>query len=93
MNRSSPTKLIASCCGLSAFSVATIAGLGADNAADVILSRAVTCMVVCYLLGIVIGRVAERAIEESLESYRARRPIGGAARAESGASPDASAPG
>lgn len=90
MNRSSPTKLIASCCGLSAFSVATIAGLGVDNAADVILSRAVGCMVVCYLLGIVIGRVAERAVEESLAAYRARRPIGEAPRAEG--APESGAP-
>lgn len=71
MNPGTPTRVIASCMGLSAFAVATIAGLAADNPADSILVRAVVSMFVCHGVGLVIGVIGERSVSEGVTKYRA----------------------
>ena len=60
-------KLVAGCCGLAAFAIAIIAGLAADNAVDTIASRALLSLVICFVMGGVIGMVAESAIREATE--------------------------
>lgn len=69
------SKVIAASCGLSAFSIALVAGIAVDNPAEVILGRALVCMVGVQLLGFVIGAVAERTVREAVEQYRASRPV------------------
>lgn len=73
-----PTKVISSSMALSAFAVAIIAGLAADNAADVILARALTSMAGGAMLGLGIGAVAERAAREAILAYEARNPMNAA---------------
>ncbi len=69
------SRVIAASCGLSGFAVALIAGLAADNPAEVILGRALVCMLAVQLLGIVIGAVCERTVREAVEKYRGSRPV------------------
>jgi len=78
-----PTKVIAASLGLSAFAVAVIAGLAADNPAGTILARALVCMAVCHALGWGIGAAAERAAQEAVRAYEAS---GGGAGTVGGAS-------
>lgn len=61
--------------GLSAFAVAIVAGLSADNAADHILVRAIGSMIACSLLGLGVGAVAERAATEAIEEYERKNPV------------------
>jgi hypothetical protein len=64
-----PTKVIASSMGLSAFAIATIAGLAADNPAENVLTRAIVSMFVCHVIGIALGMIGERAVREGVEKY------------------------
>ena len=68
-----PTKMIAAICGLSGF--ALIAGLAVDNPAEVVLSRAILCMVVLHILGWILGSIGERTVVESLNQYKKANPI------------------
>jgi len=83
VTQGTPAKLAAGCCALGAFAVAIIAGLAAENAADVILTRAIVCMSVCYLVGALIGAVGSRAIEEGVRAHQAANPA-----AESASDPE-----
>lgn len=54
--------------GLLAFSAAIFAGLYAGNEVVTILSRAISALIVCLLLGAVIGWMAETVIAENLKA-------------------------
>lgn len=75
MTLTTTTRLIATCFALAAFSVAIIAGLAADNPGTTVLTTAIICMIGCQLIGLVVGAVAQRAIDEHLSRYRAKNPI------------------
>lgn len=77
MTQATPAKIAAGCCALGAFSVAIIAGLAADNPADVILTRAIISMFVCYLIGVGIGHAGSLAIDEGVRAHRAANPTPG----------------
>lgn len=66
MTEGVPSKVIAACSGLSAFAVAMIAGLWSGNPTQVVLGRALACMIVCQLLGMVIGMIGERTVVEAM---------------------------
>lgn len=65
-----PTKVIAANVGLTAFAVALVAGLAADNPLDQIVTRALVAMIVCHVVGYGVGSLMERALRDSLESYK-----------------------
>lgn len=62
-------KVIAACSGLTAFAVAMVAGLAADNTAEAVLSRALVALVVCNLVGWVAGLICERTVRSALDAY------------------------
>jgi hypothetical protein len=70
----SPVKVIAACAGLTGFAIAMLAGLAAENPADVILARAIAALVVCYVAGGVIGLAMDHAVRAGIEDYKAERP-------------------
>lgn len=70
-----PTKVIAGSFGLSGFAIALFAGLAAGNPAEVVLLRGVVSMIVCNVLGWVVGAVAERTLEDGIKSYQLLRPV------------------
>jgi len=70
-----PTKVIASTMGLSAFVIATVAGLAVDNPADSILTRAILSMFLCHALGLVVGMLAERAVADAIACHVKQHPI------------------
>lgn len=75
MERGVPTKVAGACLGLSGFAVAIIAGLSADNPADVILTRAILAMAALGALGQALGALAERAVDQRVAEHRAARPV------------------
>ncbi len=70
-----PTKVIAGSLGLTAFAIAVVAGLFAGNESTEILIRALISMLLCYVLGLVLGAIGERTIEEHIRDYIAARPV------------------
>ena len=70
-----PTTIIATCFALVAFSASVIGGLAVDNPALTILSRALGSMIACYILGVLIGTVAQRAIDEHIAQYKKKNPL------------------
>lgn len=64
--------------GLSAFSIALLSGLSADNGADQILSRALVSMLACTALGACVGMVGERAAMDAIQASRAAATDGAA---------------
>ena len=78
MTSGGTTKVIAASLGLSAFAVAIVAGLAADNPAGTVLARALVSMAVCHALGWGIGTAAERAAQEAIHAYEEAAATGGA---------------
>lgn len=68
-------KVIATAFALAGFTVALIAGMGAGNPAAGVLAKAIVSMVVCSLIGQIVGGVALRAVSDHLGEYRATNPI------------------
>lgn len=68
-------KVIASSMGLTGFAIACIAGLTAGNPTNLILIRSLVTMIACYLLGSIIGAVAEWVVNQHLAEYKAKNPI------------------
>lgn len=69
-----PTKLAAASLGLAGFAIALVAGLAADNPADVVLGRALVALLLCNLAGWIAGVVAERTVAEGVARYREANP-------------------
>lgn len=71
----SPVKTIAACAALAGFAIAVLAGLAVNNPADVILTRGVTALFVCYAVGGVIGLAMEFAVSEGMRDYKESKPL------------------
>lgn len=70
-----PSRVIATAFGLSAFSVAVVAGLAADNPAHITLGRALVSMIVCHVLGQFIGAGAENVVRRRIDAYKRAHPV------------------
>ena len=75
MTQSVPAKVVASSAGLGAFIVAVLAGMGADNPTETVLTRAVLSLLACYVVGLIIGGIAERAVAERIGTYVAANKV------------------
>lgn len=62
-------KVIGASSGLTAFAVAMVAGLAADNTAEAVLSRALIAMIVCNIVGWIAGLICERTVRAALDAY------------------------
>lgn len=58
-----------------AFTAAIVVGLAAGNTAGTILFRAIVVMIVCWMVGRLIGGFAQKLTEQQIEEYRTRNPI------------------
>lgn len=65
-----PSSAIAGCFALSAFAVAVVAGLAAQNPASSILVRALIAMIVCYPVGLIIGLICQRLMFDHIEAHQ-----------------------
>lgn len=75
MDRRAPSRIIASCFALSAFAIALISGLAAGRAASSILGTAVLALLACYILGLIVASVANVAVSERIEQFKADNPV------------------
>lgn len=70
------SRLVAATYGLCAFAVAIIAGLAAENPPGRILATGLVALIICNLIGLAIGAIAERTVADHLSAYRTARPVG-----------------
>jgi len=70
-----PVRVIASSLALIGFMVAAVTGAIAGNPATTTITRALTAMGICYLVGLGIGRLGQAAVREHVERYKQANPI------------------
>lgn len=88
----SAIKTISSLFALSAFGIAVVAGIAAGNSASAILANALFCMVLCRILGGLIGIAAARVTASEIATFHAANPIPDVNAALSNSSEDPVAP-
>jgi len=81
-------RTIAACLGLTAFAVAIAAGLLAHNPAGLVLGRALVALMVGQILGMVIGHVGTRVVEDQLRAYVSSNPHASRQEVSTGSPPD-----
>ena len=69
-----PARLVSGVLGLMAFMLACVVGLFAGNPGYVILVRAMIAMVVCAIIGRILGMVGEVCVREYVLRYKSDRP-------------------
>jgi hypothetical protein len=67
------SRAVAGCFALAAFAVAVVAGLAGGNPTASILLRALIAMAVCYPVGLIIGVMCQRVVEDHAKTH----PIAG----------------
>ncbi|MCA9297082.1 MAG: hypothetical protein KC983_11205 [Phycisphaerales bacterium] len=68
-------KVIAGCFALTAFAVAVVAGLIADNPMLDILARSAIAMCICYPLGFLVGLIVEHVIAQHMREFVDANPV------------------
>lgn len=63
-----PSTAVGACFALTAFAVAILAGLFANNQADLILQRAIIAMILCYPIGLLFGAMCRRVVAEHAQA-------------------------
>ena len=69
-----PTKLISGVLGLMGFATASLVGLVAGNPGLVIIVRALLAMLICSVVGRILGWVGEICVREFVTKYKHDRP-------------------
>jgi hypothetical protein len=69
-----PTNLISGVLGLMGFIVSALVGVIASNPGLVILTRAILAMVICAIVGRVLGAVGQVCVREFVTRYKSDRP-------------------
>lgn len=69
-----PSGMISGVLGMMGFTVACFVGLMAENPGYIILLRAMLALVVCAVIGRVLGTVGETCVREFVTMYKSDRP-------------------
>jgi len=73
VNRS--PKIIAAALGCSAFAIACVSGLAAHNPSNVVLTRALWALIMCYIAGLILGAIGELIVAQHLALYAKKNPV------------------
>ena len=66
---------VAGCLGLLAFAVCLIAGLNAGNSTATVLSNALAALGVTFVVGLVVGAMAQKMLDENLKAQETKTEI------------------
>lgn len=69
-----PARVISSVIGLMGFFTALLAGLIAGNPGLVIITRAMLALIICTLVGRILGTAGEYCVRDFLKKFKADRP-------------------
>lgn len=67
--------MVATCFALTSFAAAVLVGVYAGNDAATVILRAILVMLGCYFVGLIVGAIASRAIEDHITRYKREHPI------------------
>jgi len=70
-----PARIIATSFAVASFAAAVLVGGFAGHPTPVVLWRALLVMGICWLVGTMIGYVAQRLVDAEAEAYRQSNPI------------------
>jgi hypothetical protein len=70
-----PVRIIATSFAFVAFATALLCGMAVSNPMGTVVGRACLAMLVCYLIGLAIGSIGRRAIQEHVDDYKKRYPV------------------
>jgi hypothetical protein len=70
-----PANVIATCFALIGFAAAVVVGFAAGNQSMTILVRALGAFFACLVVGLIVGNIAQRAVEQNIEAYKLANPI------------------
>ncbi len=68
-------RVIASSFALACFAAACLFGIAAGNELSTIITRATLAMMICYIIGRVVGAIAQQTIDAHVAAYKNRFPI------------------
>ena len=72
-----PARVIATCLALVGFAAAVVVGIAVGNEPTAVLTRATLVMIGCLVLGTIVGKVAQRTIDQHVEQHKLENPIPG----------------
>lgn len=61
--------------GCTAFAIACVSGLAVHNPSNVVLTRALWALFVCYIAGLILGSIGELIIAQHLAIYAKKNPV------------------
>lgn len=70
-----PSRVIATSFALISFASALFVGTAAGNPLGTVLLRGLFVMVVCYVVGLIVGGVAQHVIDRHVDHYKNDHPI------------------
>ena len=65
-------KRLAGCCALVVFAFCLVQGIRAENSFSTTVSRALVAMAATFALGLIVGWVGDRMLDENLKAEEAR---------------------
>lgn len=68
-------RVVAATFALAAFCVAAMAGLLVGNPPATVLFRAVAAMGVCWIVGSIVGTIAQQLVSDEILAHRVRNPV------------------
>lgn len=68
------SNVVAGAFAMAAFAVAVIAGMPGSSTASSVLFRALVAMVLCYPIGLIVGMICERVVENHIREHQMRNP-------------------
>jgi ethanolamine transporter EutH len=66
-------KRLAACCALLVFALCLMLGMGAHNSFTTTVTRALVAMVCTFGIGLIVGAVAQKMLEENIKAEQERQ--------------------
>ncbi|MEM9063907.1 MAG: hypothetical protein AAGB51_00290 [Planctomycetota bacterium] len=67
--------VIAAIAALSGFAIALVAGLAAGNGGATVIGRALVAMLICFIVGRILGTIGAVAVRDHIAKYQAANPV------------------
>lgn len=74
-NSNRSPRIIAAALGCAAFAIACVAGMAAHNPSNVVLSRALWALGICYVAGLALGAMGDIIIAQHIALYAKKNPV------------------
>lgn len=72
-----PARVIATCFALACFAGSVIVGIYHQNPAMSVLLSSLVVLVAAYVVGLIVGAIAQHAIDEHIRKHKQQHPIPG----------------